>query len=156
MQTRLLFLFGLLLLPSPAQAQDNLRFRAEAKDIRERELIAGFMKDGTLDPALPLGLVDVDLNDDGAPEWIIRQGDDSACSARADCNFVIAGLQSRKPVVLGRIKASKIGLLPEGRFGVRELAVYDDPLNDFKPQVFDWKPTLRVFAPHTQLLRERE
>lgn len=156
MRTRLFFILGLFLLPAPAQAQDGLRFRTEARDVRERQLIAAFTGDGTLDAALPTAITEADLNNDGAPEWILRQGDESTCAARAECDFVIAGLQSRKPVVLGRIKASKIEILPEGRFGVRELAVYNDPLNDFKPEVFEWKPTLRVFAPYNQLLREQE
>jgi hypothetical protein len=130
----------------PAQAQVFLRFKAAPSDVREEQVIAFLEEKQFLNPELPFKIAAIDLNRDGVPEWIVRQDMASNCAAQANCKFLIAGLQEKKPVLLGRIEAARIEVQPQTLYGIHKLSVYDNPMNDFEPNVYAWKPEARTFG----------
>ncbi len=148
MRYAFLLIFGMILThASLAGAQLAPRFHTPGTDVRQKQVIAFLIEKGEIDPAKPLLISEADLNGDGVLEWIIRQDGDENCAARADCSFRLAGLQSRKPVFLGGMQASKIEILEKTEYGVNTIGVYNNPNNDFTPQVFEWKPNIRLFGP---------
>lgn len=147
-----LILIAALLCPVYAHAQTALAFGAPGSDPRHREVIA-FLKNFQNAPPkdVSVTVAETDLNGDGVNEWIVRQEGDN-CTVTASCLFVVAGLQARRPVVLGHMRASKVEVLPIQRFGVNVLAVFNNPADDFTPVEFPWQPQIRRFAPYDDRL----
>lgn len=130
-------------------ADGVLRFQDAAgiTDIRTQEAMALLLQKGVLIGELPFSVAAVDLNDDGVEEWLFRQDTASNCAAQASCHFLIAGLSEKKPVLIGDISAAKITLADNDYYGVKMLAVYKNPTNDFDFTRYVWHPETGLFAP---------
>ncbi len=137
-----------LLTPMPAMAADTtLRFKNETKDIRTIEVL-DFLKGENLDPAAGYGVATADLNGDGVDEWIVREDKDPTCADTAACRFFVVALKNKAPHLLTKLYAGNIGLLDQKLYGVRSLAVYNKPQDDFSFARYHWKPELGTFSPN--------
>lgn len=137
-----------LLAPAlPARADDGLDYRLFAKDVRENEILIFLKEQGLFTIGLPFKIADPDLNDDGVPEWVIRQDKTSGCESRGDCEYLVIALKDKKPFVLAKINAIRIGVLDDTVFGVKKLAVYNDLSNDYKYITYAWTPEKYTFLP---------
>lgn len=144
----LLSLFFLPLLPPTAAlaAEQELRFQNTAGDVRGEAVLATLTATKNFDAAAGFGMAEVDLNNDGVEEWVVREDRDPACKATAACRFFILGLKKKEPVLLGEIYAGQIKILDQKMYGVRSLAVYNNPKDDFAYVRFNWKPELGQFS----------
>lgn len=136
-----------VLAPSiPALAAQPLVFRDTAKNIREESIIAFLTNQGLLLSELPYKIAETDLNYDGVNEWIVEQSTMSGCESAKTCSFVIVGLKTNAPALLGNFKAGKITISDERRYGIRILEVYDKAANDFEFTRYSWNPSKQVFS----------
>lgn len=151
-----LILMAALLFPVYAYAQTALNFVAPGNDPRQHEIIA-FLKNfqEAPPPDAAVTVAEADLNGDGVNEWIVRQTGGN-CEVTADCLFVVAGLQVRTPVLLGHMRASRVEILAQQRFGVNTLAVFNNPADDFTPVEYPWQPQIRTFSPYDDRLLRHE
>ncbi len=124
-----------------------LIFRDKARDAREESVIAALAASNHILADLPYQIAAIDLNHDGADEWIVRQDRMSACEAAAACRYYIVGISKNRPLVIGSIEAGKIVVSREKLYGISVLYVYDDPGNDFEFRRYRWNPQRSAYAP---------
>ncbi len=156
----LCFLLVFALWPSAASAQvvgKPLKFFQTSTDIRDNQAFA-YLRErydagDTAEEAQakgPFALASADLNGDGIDEWVARRISPLApdpCEARADCLFVVLGLQRREPVTLGTVKASRVEISGDRIYGVRKLMIYNSPDNDYTYKLYSWDPFGGAFTP---------
>ncbi len=144
----ILFLIFLPFLPPTAAlaAEQELRFKPSTEDVRGKAVLETLTATKNFDAAAGFGMAEVDLNNDGVEEWVVREDRDPSCKATAICRFFILGLKKKEPVLLGEIYAGQIKILDQKMYGVRSLAVYNNPKDDFAYVRFNWKPELGQFS----------
>lgn len=92
-----------------------------------------------------------DLNGDGRTEIILRPGSQD-CDGEKLCTHAVIGMlrggvSDGEPVLLGLFDARKLFVSGKKSYGVRGLAVYNDPENDFHSVLYVWDPFRFRFAP---------
>lgn len=146
-----------LVFPALAFAEGTLpRFHAITTDVREHQVVSMLSSKTDLVPDLPFVIASIDLNGDGVDEWVVRQDGASNCVAQVSCQFFVAGLSAKQPVLLGQFQAGKIAVLDERIYGVNKIAVYNDQTNDYKFQPYGWAPKSGSFRSIYPLLRSNE
>lgn len=140
-----LFAFG----PAAHAAQETKpRLRASSDDIREKQALAFLEDQKDLFPDLPFTVANVDLNNDGIDEWIVRQETTSNCVATTSCKFLIAGLdKDKKPALIAKIDAANLNIRNTEMYGVLDLSVYSNPNNDLEATRYSWDPYKSTYLP---------
>jgi len=146
---RIFLALGLLLtITAPAHAAPaQLQFRDEPRDAREESVINYLESSKKLFSELPFKIAAVDLNDDGVDEWIVRQDKSSACEPNVECEFLVVALKKNAPLLIGHIRAGKVGIDEFKSYGVVNLRVYNIKNNDFEYSVYRWTPEKAAFLP---------
>lgn len=130
-----------------AAEEMQLRYHAPSNDIRELSVTEQLKADQKLVGDLPFTLTEVDLNNDGVPEWVFRQERTSHCETTASCVFLVVGLKEKKPVLLGEFTGSKVNLTDHLSYGVRGFSLYTNPNNDLAAAPYDWNPYKGAYGP---------
>lgn len=78
-----------------------------------------------------------DLNGDGLSEFILKSG---SCDNNDLCTHYVLGETPEQIVELGQFEARKIVIKESIKNGSRILAVYQDPLNDYNYNEYQWTP----------------
>lgn len=81
-----------------------------------------------------------DLNDDGVPEYIAREKE---CADL--CGYHVLGRVDTGLVPLGDMRARNVTLDQGATHGVRNLAVFSDPLNDYRAALYRWNPEASAY-----------
>ena len=82
-------------------------------------------------------IAQIDLNDDGLSEFIIRP---KTCNAHvAPCQFSIVAETGNDIVSLGVIDAMAVSVDAETTSGVRNIHAFDNPRNDFDYSLYNWE-----------------
>lgn len=131
-------------LPAAAQVAEDLRFSKDAPP-RMAALIDDFLKTGPEEFQGGYDTASIDLNEDGSPEFILRQ---TGCvgSSTTLCPYLILAQRAGKIVSLGEVKARKIALGNDYANGVRSLAVFKNHVNDFAYDVYNWNANEQRFT----------
>lgn len=132
----LIFLFIFNVLHNSAQAADQLRYNAVPSQ-RVQNGIRNVLET-KIRPAIDKAEIAAsDLNNDGIDEYIVR---DHACAAYDTCRYVVFADTDQGLVVLGEITARSIALGKGYSHGIRDLAVQNNPDNDFTFERYVWEP----------------
>lgn len=83
--------------------------------------------------------IQTDLNKDGAKEWIVRETG-SKCTANTGCPYFVYAQKNREWIEIGSFSAFKILIADKTEYGVRNILVYNLPLNDFATVTYGWSP----------------
>lgn len=94
-----------------------------------------------------IDIAKIDLNGDGLHEFITRE---SACIRNQKCQFYILAENEAGITPLGSFTGYR--LLPGNEFrnGVRNLVVYNNPLNDFDYTLYTWHAESSSYRVGTQ------
>lgn len=142
----MILLFALSIPHTSYAAEQSLKFKSSTKDIRELSVLDMVKTEAKFDTSSPYGIAAVDLNDDGVDEWVIRDDEKTGCAETVSCRFIIAGLSEKKPIILGQFYAGKLTILDKKMFGVRGLAVYNNPNDDFSFVRYHWNPQISAYS----------
>lgn len=77
----------------------------------------------------------IDLNGDDRPEYVLQ---DKACNADILCEYQVLAFSKDTVLRLARFQARKVVISDEKTHGVRNLIVYNHPVDDFKATPFVW------------------
>jgi hypothetical protein len=112
-----------------ATAAENIRFDAKPSDIEKLRLTA-YLKQ----PTEQLQLAQVDLNEDGLPEYIVRTGCEDFC------HFLVLAKKNDMVLEIGNIYARALELGASYSGSVRNIIAFQTPGNDYKQTVYSWEP----------------
>ena len=80
----------------------------------------------------------IDLNDDGLYEFIVK---DKSCTMQHKfCQFYILAEGASEAIEIGNITARDLAVAEKQSSGVRNLLVFQDPVNDYTSAVYVWEP----------------
>lgn len=85
-----------------------------------------------------LGIHEVDLNGDDVPEYIVRLTDTYFMCNNMGCHHGVVAVDENGVTRLGYFQYAELDVSTEKTAGVKDLLVYDNPLNDFAPTVYKW------------------
>ena len=122
----------ILLSHTPSYANEPLIFSQNYSE-RSGRLIEKTFRQSLHD----IRIAKTDLNQDGLPEFIIKS---AQCQSPQICSFDIVAEIDNELIQLAKINARKIELASDYSYGVRNLWVYQDKINDFKHLVYTWDP----------------
>lgn len=125
----------LIIAPNHTKASEALYFK-EAKNHKEKNIISfikktyqAFDKEYILAPA--------DLNNDGINEYVVKEKN---CPSNTICRHHIIAIMEDKPISLLSVNAKKIIVNDTNNYGVRNITIYDNKMNDFKKSKYLWNP----------------
>ena len=90
----------------------------------------------------PLEIAKIDLNRDGLHEFITRP---RVCGNENICDFNVLAETDQGIVVLGHFKGANILLGNEFQYGVRNLLVFGNSMNDFDYTLYTWHPEVSAY-----------
>ncbi|MEM9469632.1 MAG: hypothetical protein AAF988_05660 [Pseudomonadota bacterium] len=140
----LLLLFLLLTCSSQARAAENLSFKAA--ETRQELIAIYFVKEQTQSPDFKYKISAIDLNKDGLNEYIACA---THCKNNTLCDFYIIAFMSNKPILIGKIKSQKLIVEDTHQFGVRDILIFTNRLNDFDQNKLEWNPYDFVYKEKT-------
>lgn len=85
-----------------------------------------------------LGIHEQDLNGDGEPEYIVRITDTFFKCNNIGCHHGVVAITGDEVKRLGYFEYAEVDISQEETDGVKDLLVYDNPMNDFSPTVYKW------------------
>jgi len=133
------FIFGLFLgfalffaAALPGHAQEKLYFKNKISDVQEA-LLRIHMADFD-----DHEIAKIDLNYDGIFEFIARPKNCETTEALCDFQILAEASDGKTLIVINVIEAFDLAASNGSAFGVRDLAVFQDPLNDFASTLYRW------------------
>ncbi|MCB9964420.1 MAG: hypothetical protein H6855_01960 [Rhodospirillales bacterium] len=95
---------------------------------------------------LPIfGVHRVDLNNDGVPELIVRLADQYTTCNDMGCHHAVLAITDEAIRRLGYFEFCEIEVAPTETDGVKDLLVFDSPLNDFSPSLYIWDANEQMY-----------
>ena len=96
----------------------------------------------------------IDLNGDGADEYITKNKD---CSSKEGfCSYNIFGLNNSSVYKLGTLEAHTLMISDQRSYGIRQLIAYQNPINDFDYSIYRWDPAQSRFILFEQTLNAKD
>jgi hypothetical protein len=140
----MLVFVGAFLTVSTAQAQQRLSF-GEPLSSKEQKIIS-FVRKNVQDPDNKYVLSKIDLNNDSLDEYVVRA---QSCTSKTLCRHDIIALLENKPLLLLSAQARQIIIENNHHFGVQDITLYDNTMNDFQKSNYAWNP-------HTYLYEQKD
>lgn len=134
-----MLLCGMMAASPPAQSSELLRFAEPEAAFKAVLFLSGDRHGVSKDSHL---FAKIDLNADGAPEYIAKEK-----SCAGFCDYKVLAQQGRGGqggaatiVMLGEFHAKDILIGNGYTHGIRNLLVFNNPQNDFRPDLYIWNP----------------
>ena len=77
----------------------------------------------------------IDLNGDSKPEYILKN---TTCETAEPCDYQVFAFSKERVLRLAHFKARKVVVSDKKTHGVRNLIVYNHPVDDFRSTPFVW------------------
>ncbi len=88
-------------------------------------------------------IAEIDLNNDGIPEYILRQ---KKCGvAIRDCTHVILAQKNDEVLKLSEIRAQNLMVGGTFSYGIKDLLVFNDKINDYIFDIYVWSPKEKTY-----------
>ncbi len=135
LKTCLYLLTALLVLNAPAAyALEPVNFDAQL-GLTDSLHLETYLKTYEAAPA--------DLNGDGLKEFILKNKD---CKAQTLCEYKVLAYSHSETLTLAEFKAQQIALSDHYTSGVRDILVYNNPLNDYAHTIYAWNAANSKFV----------
>ena len=129
------FLFGFAGF-SQGLASENLRFDAPVSLSSLKKLELHISQ--TLEQSISaFEVAPTDLNGDGLYEFILRSKD---CQQALQCRFIVFGETDEGVLLLGEMTGHNVLLGNDSSYGVRNLLIYSNAVNDYDYELLRWDP----------------
>ena len=108
-----------------------------------RVQLSSFLKN-TYDTALSdYQIADIDLNNDGIDEYILKQ---RRCSIiDKSCTHLVIAEKQNEIFELSRIKAQNLMVGGTLSHGIKDLLAFNDEINDYKFDIYVWSPPQKMY-----------
>lgn len=136
-----LFLFALSA-TQHVQAQQALNYDAPLKASAKYQVTEFIKKSYNGNPEL-FKIAQTDLNNDGINEYILKRL--SCIKANNSCSHLILGETNNNMRLLSTIKARHIMLAGTSSFGVNDLLVFQNDINDYDFDIYMWSSTEKMY-----------
>lgn len=136
-------LFVSLLFVNKANALEPVDFQSEIKSPSLRLQIDVFLQGFYKTDSRNFDIASLDLNGDGVNEYILKRK--TCAQAEAVCTHIVLADQKTKMHLLSSIRARHIMVGGTSNFGVNDLLVFENSVNEYDFDIYMWSPEQKMY-----------
>lgn len=138
----LLCLPFMFLSPRSAHALEALKFQEDYSTSLKFQ-IDHFLKESQGTSASQYVMADVDLNNDGIDEHILRR---KSCETPSTmCTYIIIAEKDDRILLLSKISAKNLMVDGKMTYGIKNLLAFNNDRNDYEYDIYMWSPKEKLY-----------